>query len=520
MVYASKTLVYSDTTSVGNDIDTIGLFDSHKLDLNESAFYIYEVSGGEDYDTNNDGIVDATPTTNKGTIHAIIKGSWVRDSDWRPKVNLLTEVYYQWAIEYIDDLEKFENRLIKPQESYLSLNRDLNGDNDSYNYYGNAIDALIYDPVNDLHVWNSNKFPERSLEDIQNRIYKNDPTSALYISNSFLEQSDIYISGESLVSKDQTNIYMLDRTLSVIDISYVYDFSPISVMQDYIQKMTISDDQKYLFFTTSKYESIFLKIFDISDISNPIEISSALDMPYTIKMKLSHDATKLFITFSNYSIHSGFKVIDVSNKSNPVMGAQITTSGQAFDFVLSKDEQTLYLCDDRGGLKIIDISDPNNMKIVGEYIANGLVQSVQLSEDETKAFVSVAAPTSNIYVQKGHIQVIDITDKSNPHLFKDLDLNSSEITAFKFNANKTKLFVSHGYPEYNDKIYEIKGDFEEFKLLGETPHSYYTSSDKLILLENETIMLAVSSYKIDVIDISDPENPIILNRVQLRPEPS
>jgi len=510
-VNGTKSLVFNDTTSVANELNSIGLFDSHKLDLNESDFYIYEINGGEENDIDNDGVIDPTPTTNQGTIHAIIKGSWVRDSDWRPRINLLTEVYYQWAIEYINDSEEFYNRLINPNQYSLYLNKDLNGDSFSYNYYGNAIDAIIYDPNNDLTTWNLSKFPQRSLRDIQNRIYSNDPKSAWYISNSFLQPS--YIDTvESIVFNEKNKVYMSDRSLKMIDLS---DFSVTTIMQASMDRMTISEDRKYLFFTAFEGEGdIVLKIFDISNKLNPIEVSTLPNMVYSNKMKLSYDTTKLYTTFQAYNT-SGFKVIDITDKSNPILGVEVTTSGQALDFVLSQDEQTVYLTDDRGGLKVINISSPNSMRIVGEYIANGLVKGVQLSEDETKAFISVSAPTLNINTKKEYIQVVDITDKSNPILVSNLDLNCSNLTAFTFSQDFSKLLVSDGS---EDKLFEIKENFQSLELLGKFSDNYQTH--QLIFLENNTIMLSISRYYIFVVDISDTNNPFVINQIALSSLPN
>jgi len=508
---ATKILKFSETTSIGSDVDSTGVFNSHRLELEQNSFYIYEVSGGEDYDVNNDGVLDVTPRPNSGTIHAIVKGSWVRHISWRPRVNLMSEVFYQWGLKYIDDLVLLDTKLLHPERSGLYIIKDLNGDSSS-----NAIDALIYNPVNNIWAWDSYRFPERSLEYIKEQIYENNPAYTLFISNSFIYPSHT-LNGDIAISSDNNKIFSVDEHngLRLIDISDLNNPSITDIMPGIMRLIAISADNQRVFIE-SGLRGDTLTIVDISDINNPVEISK-IYIPYLQSMQLSKDETKLYITIAGRS--NGLKVIDISDATQPVIGEEIQTAGDAIDLILSEDEQTAYMADARGGLQIIDISDSDNFKLLGTYITNGLVEKVLLSNDGTKAYLTVKYPTSDINTQKGYINVIDIMDKSNPSLFAEFDLKSSPLTALRFSADEMKIFVSSSYPDYNDKIYENVGYFQGINLLGETTKSYYTSSNELILLEGETVMLAVSYYKIDIIDISDPTNPILIKTIQLNEIP-
>jgi len=512
---ATQTLKFSETTSVGADVNTTGLFDSHRLELEQNSFYLYEVSGGEDYDANNDGVIDASPTPNSGTIHAVVKGSWVRHINWRPRVNLMSEVYYQWVKSEIDNFNVYslERKLLYPNQSryfYLHINNDLNGDDT----YGNAVDALIYNPIKNIGAWNPSYFPQRSLEYLRTKIYENNPVYALFIVNSFINPSYIY-NADVTLSADESKIFSVDdyKGLRLIDISDLNAPTVTNIMQGKMELVTISSDNKYLFIKSKGVKEHLLKIVDISDILNPVEVSKT-SIPDFRSMQLSKDETKLYVTFSN-NHNNGLRVIDISNIAQPVVGTHITTPGQALNLVLSQDEHTAYMTDTRGGLQIIDVSDSNEFKLLSTYNTKGLVEKVLLSSDGTKAYLAIKYPTDSRYTQKGYLHVVDITDKNNPSLFVEHDLNTTRVSAFTFNADETKMFINTD----KTRIYEKIGDFQEMRLLGEIADNN-CCVDKLFLIQNETILLSISMYKIKIIDISDPANPIIIKTIRLKGMPS
>jgi len=64
----SLVLKWSETTSNGITLDEIGKFNTHSAELEDNSFYLYKVSGGEDWDANDDGVLDSSATPNSGTI--------------------------------------------------------------------------------------------------------------------------------------------------------------------------------------------------------------------------------------------------------------------------------------------------------------------------------------------------------------------------------------------------------------------------------------------------------------------
>ncbi|RKY54774.1 MAG: hypothetical protein DRP93_04710, partial [Candidatus Neomarinimicrobiota bacterium] len=303
---ATKTLKFSETTSIGSDVNATGVFASHRLELEQDSFYIYEVSGGEDYDANNDGVLDITPTANKGIIHAVIKGSWVRHINWRPRVNLMSEVYYQQAAKYINNLEAFATKLLYPSRH---INKDLNE-----NHVSNAIDALIYNPVINIGAWDSYIFPKRSLEYIKEQIYENNPSYTLFLSNSFMYPS-YTDNGDVVLSNDKNKMFSVDNDngLRLIDISDLNNPVITNIMSESMELITISADNQHLFIKSYERWNDLLRIIDISDILNPTIVSST-SVPKFNNMQLSKDGTKLYITLQDYNTNSnGLGIIDISD---------------------------------------------------------------------------------------------------------------------------------------------------------------------------------------------------------------
>ena len=97
----SKQLKWTETTSNGEKLDEIGYFEAHKNELNQDRFYLYEIVGGRDWDSDDDGVKDSEFTKNSGTIRAVIKGSYIKDSNIT--VNMFSELIYQQVKKYIDD---------------------------------------------------------------------------------------------------------------------------------------------------------------------------------------------------------------------------------------------------------------------------------------------------------------------------------------------------------------------------------------------------------------------------------
>ncbi len=112
---------------------TLGSFTLSLANLPDTQLLLVSISGGVDVDANDDGILDATPTINKGTIRALATASDLKNG--RVNVSLLSEVvckYVEHLFGNIDqaDLEQAMNavsaKLMKAQEQTVVSYRDIN----------------------------------------------------------------------------------------------------------------------------------------------------------------------------------------------------------------------------------------------------------------------------------------------------------------------------------------------------------------------------------------------------------
>jgi|GEM_PF-4787622 len=91
-VFRSNDLQSSIEENVTSDS---GVFRLSLDKLHDDEVVLVTVSGGEDIDANDDGIVDDTPLTNMGTLHAFAKVSDLKQG--KVHVSLLSEVVYQYT---------------------------------------------------------------------------------------------------------------------------------------------------------------------------------------------------------------------------------------------------------------------------------------------------------------------------------------------------------------------------------------------------------------------------------------
>ncbi len=77
----TKVLIHTTTTSTGATLDKIGYFNSYQNELNPNDWYVYEVSGGSDYDVNDDGNIDNPPSPNYGTLCLVARGDEIQGFD-------------------------------------------------------------------------------------------------------------------------------------------------------------------------------------------------------------------------------------------------------------------------------------------------------------------------------------------------------------------------------------------------------------------------------------------------------
>ena len=166
-------ILESTTTSSAADISTGGTFALRLNDVSDDEWIMVSVSGGTDIDTNNDGIVDAVPVDNNGTIRAI-----ARAAEWRSPglvVSTLSEVAVQQLINISESLEGMSAQSMEIRLSTMVwelLTADLN-DDETFDY----LDLVAYQR-NDAGVLNTDTLSAESLAAIADQLRSADAATA------------------------------------------------------------------------------------------------------------------------------------------------------------------------------------------------------------------------------------------------------------------------------------------------------------------------------------------------------
>ena len=158
-------LLFTEITTSGNSVESIGNFNAHEKELKNDKFYLYEVHGGNDMDVNDDGVIDASPTVNAGIFRAVVKGSDVKALGGKFKVTAVSEIQYKKVEEHINNIAVLREKLKDAPKAIIK--DDLNNDGKI-----DGKDILLYNPVK--HDEKLEKVYQDKLERIIDDIHKKD----------------------------------------------------------------------------------------------------------------------------------------------------------------------------------------------------------------------------------------------------------------------------------------------------------------------------------------------------------
>ena len=136
----TKKLLYTEKTEYSFQLDKSGNFNTHKDDLDDNKFYIYEISGGKQMNKYDICYMDKVPEENNATVYAIAKGKWIKNSDGFI-VSLATDMMYRFAqtkMKY--DTSNLEDALNEIAQKFLKVDINKDGKID-------AKDVYEFDPI-------------------------------------------------------------------------------------------------------------------------------------------------------------------------------------------------------------------------------------------------------------------------------------------------------------------------------------------------------------------------------------
>ncbi len=233
-------------------------------------------------------------------------------------------------------------------------------------------------------------------------------------------------------------------------------------------------------------------VLDISNPTNPSLLGSCGGLGYVYIISVSGDY--VFTTSEYYGLY----IVDVSDPTNPhVIGGYpsgVSSAGHA----VSGDR-----CYVRGGtpefaLLVLDISDPTNPVLIGSLDPpNNLGGKLVVSSDYLYAFEDISGELD--------LAVIDISDPSNPTIIDRYTTN--------FNVRFCTLFGEYlfiGAGADGLKVLKIAEPVLPPALVGgvTTPHQAHK-----VAIDGNYAYVADDNSGLQVVDITDPVNPIIVGGV-------
>jgi hypothetical protein len=193
-------LVTTETTKKVGSLNQIGNFDLHTELLEEQSYYVYEVSGGVDIDSNDDGVQDEEEKKNSGKLRLIAKGIWIKNATDKIRITPLSEMLYTYVER--DGFVELEKRLRSYSKILLKNSKEREDEID-------AQKVMIFNPLQDKKQLYPTLLYDNTYNNITQQLrlgnnrYKSTLFSA-YVVDSF-QANAIEIVGSSIYTIDMLN---------------------------------------------------------------------------------------------------------------------------------------------------------------------------------------------------------------------------------------------------------------------------------------------------------------------------
>ena len=189
--------------------------------------------------------------------------------------------------------------------------------------------------------------------------------------------------------------------------------------------------------------------------------------------------------------------------------------GRASDLELHGDYAFIGSYDE--GMVIVDISDPTKPERAGVFACGGGSQyDVQLSPDAKLAMLSTDSKNSKCHPGQEGTMVIDVSDPANP---RELSFIPIQIGTHTHTLDGPLLYINNYQTSYSKfEIYDLTNPsapakLSELKLPAGQPSAHDSYIDHRP--DGRVLMYPASGGNLtDVIDVTDPRTPKLLQRVQ------
>jgi hypothetical protein len=200
--------------------------------------------------------------------------------------------------------------------------------------------------------------------------------------------------------------------------------------------------------------------------------------------------------------YDGFPIIDVSDKRYPRIVAIFDST--AFVEAINVSENYAFVGDSARVLRILDINDPSNPILLANYQTGGDIRDIQISEGYAYLAISIKGRSS--FYNGGYLEVLDISDYSHP---KSIGSYYTKGDARSVLINGTYVYLLDG--GYGLQVLDAS-DHQNLEMIGQCrfPRDPYGGD---LAINDSLIFAAAGNSSIQVINISRPSNPVLLDLI-------
>jgi len=516
--------VYSGTTETSTDLNVAGTFVVTPGLLLADSLYVVRITGGEDIDADDDGVLDASPTTNNGSVHAVMTGQQLISQNYH--VTFLTEVVYQNVAGLIlsgSDKSVIQSRIIDEAKALIST--DVSGDGvineedlaqwhprtdnelllhgrDSYQpvidaiHSGSGVAAVVHQSIGGmlahlitpsapagLHAVGSYLFSAEQADGLRiiDIATPGVPLTVGTIDTGIGDALDVYVAGNyAFVAADSDGFVIVDVSnaaspsiVSMTDTGTGVNTSALAIK--------VLSDKAYV---VDGYAG--LKIYDVSNPVSPSLLGGLSGMTWPTDIEISTG-------YAYVTDDADFRIIDISNPVAPSQTGLFT--GDWFT-ALTVQGDYAYLVDGVYGMRIIDINNKTAPTQVSQFDSSNQLFDVWVDGDEVYLIEDIVG-----------LVYLDVTDRANP-----VNKGASMIDA-NYHARLAKSgqhlylgtfdgvgVMSDSSPGYPQVVGEIR------MTLNTTPHYSFWRD---VVKSGDTVFAA--SRGLVAIDVTNHSAPVVGN---------
>ena len=230
-----------------------------------------------------------------------------------------------------------------------------------------------------------------------------------------------------------------------------------------------------------------LRILDISDVNNPVEVGSFDDIGYNICVDVSGDYA--YLGYGSSFDFVGIRIIDISDPESPFNVCDFTDISQALEI---KVIDNLAYVSANDTLHILDISQPSNPFIIGSCSIGYQPYNIAVQGDY--AYIAAHMGSNDCC-----IWVVNISDPARPlsvgeynttEWIRDVCVSGQYLYVSESNAGLGIWYL------YNPEIPFQIGSFD------------YCSISQVSVFDDR-VYAASYGDGLQIIDVSDPYNPVL-----------